>query len=212
MAFSVAPRLTQTQQVAFVRTWTGAAQRASQQLGIPYQWVLAQWAMETDYGTQPTMGANNPGNVGNLGHGRWQAYPSQAAFVRAYVASMRTDFAHQINAIQVERVSVAGRGGPPPVTLQQFFNGPQTYDPSTTTYGNNVANFLPSIEALTHSSAGTANPNLVATEPGATGGPGWLAGLEAWVTKEAVLVLLILGLIVLLVLLAAKGLGLLGPG
>ena len=210
MPFSAAPQITQGQQVAFVKSWTGAAQNAGKQLGIPWQWVLAQWAMETGYGTQPTMGPNNPGNVGNLGNGRWQAYASKKAFTSAYVSAMRSDFAHQINAIQVERVSVAGRGGPPPVTPQQFFNGPQTYDPSTTTYGNNVANFLPSIEALTHSSAGTANPNLVAEEPGKTGGPGWLAGLEAWVTKEAVFVLLILGLIVLLVLLAAKGLGIIG--
>ena len=211
MPFSAAPQITQGQQAAFVHSWTAAAQNAGKQLGIPWQWVLSQWAMETAYGTQPTMGANNPGNVGNLGHGRWQSYSSQSSFVKAYVSAMRSDFAHQINSIQVQRVSVAGRGGPPEVTLSEFFNGPQKYDPSTTTYGNNVANFLPTIESLTGTKAGNANPNLVAEEPNAVG-PSWLSSLESWVTKEALFVLLILGLIVILVLMAAKGLGIIGGG
>ncbi len=211
MPFSAAPSITQAQQLAFINSWKSSAQSAASQLGIPWQWVMAQWAMESGWGTQPGMGANNPGNVGQT-HGGWTNYGSQKSFVSAYVSAMRSDFAHQINAIQVSRVSVSGRGGPPEVTLSDFFNGPQSYDPSTTTYGNLVGSVLPTVESLTGTKAGNANPNLVATEPGATGGPGWLAGLEAWVTKEAVLVLLILGLIVLLVLLAAKGLGLLGPG
>ena len=211
MPLAIGPEITQGQQASFVRQWTGPAQNAAKQLGIPYQWVLAQWAMETGYGTQPNMGRNNPGNVGNLGSGGWQGYASAGSFVQAYVAAIRSDFRHQINAIQVSRVSVSGRGGQPPITLQQFFNGPQSYDPSTTTYGNRVASVLPTIERITHSSVAGANPNLVAEEPGKTS-PSWLAGLEAWVTKEALFVLLLLGLLVLLVLMAAKGLGLIGGG
>lgn len=210
MPFSAAPSISQAQQLAFINTWKSSAQSAASQLGIPWQWVMAQWAMESGWGTQPGMGANNPGNVGRT-NGGWTNYGSQKSFVSAYVSAMRTDFAHQINAIQVSRVSVSGRGGPPEVTLSDFFNGPQSYDHSTTTYGNLVGSVLPTVESLTGTTAGNANPNSVASEPNKVS-PSWLSSLESWVSKELLFVALVLGLLVLLILMAAKGLGLIGGG
>ena len=69
-------------QASFIHFWKKYAQQASGKLGIPYQWILAQWAMETAYGSQPNMGKFNPGNVGNL-NGSWQNYSSPSYTVRA---------------------------------------------------------------------------------------------------------------------------------
>lgn len=211
MPFSAAPSISQAQQVAFINSWKSSAQSAASQLGIPWQWVMAQWAMETAWGTQGNMGANNPGDVGPV-NGGWTNFSSQKAFTTEYVNTMRTAFAHQINAIHTQFISNAALHLPQPVvTVQDFFNGPQKYDPTNPTYGNNVANFLPTVEALTGTKAGNANAAYVAQEPGKTS-PSWLASLESWVSKELLFLALVLGLLVLLILMAAKGLGLIGGG
>ena len=209
MPFSAAPSITQTQQQAFLARWTASAKTAGSQLGIPYQWVLSQWAYESGWGTHPN-GTYNVAGIG--GAGNPVNFSSQSAFVKEYVSSIRSDFARQIDAIQVQRVSVAGRGGSPPVTIEQFFNGPNRYDPANTQYGSDLAPVLKTVESLTGTHVAGANPNLVAEEPGKVPGPSWLASLEAWAGKEAIFVALILGLVVILVLMAAKGLGLIGKG
>lgn len=83
--------------------------------------------METGYGAQPNMGQNNPGNVGNLGHGHWQNYQSPAQFVSAYVASMKADFPYFAHPVS----------GTP--TVADVFGGHQRYAPGTSSYNTNVS-------------------------------------------------------------------------
>jgi len=136
------------QDVAFLHYWEPYAKQAAGKLGIPYTWILAQWAMETDFGAQPNMGINNPGNVGNLGNG-WQNYTSPTNFVKAYVAAMQADFP-KLQQIQYQAQLPPSRWRPiiypQNDTPQDILNGPNRYDPSVTDYGKLVANFLPTVD------------------------------------------------------------------
>ena len=81
----------------FVATWTPAAQDAGAQLGIPWQWVLAQWGLESGYGQSTgtpaaaNLAAGNPADLKTSG-GTWASFSSPASFVSAYVAAMRSDY------------------------------------------------------------------------------------------------------------------------
>lgn len=119
---------TNAQVQSFIAKWSAAANQAGQQLGIPPAYILGQWGMETGWGTQPNMGQNNPGNVGNLG-GSWQNYGSQQAFVNEYVASVKSDFPYFQHPVS---------SGVP--TVAQVFGGHQSYDPSNPNYNVNVQN------------------------------------------------------------------------
>lgn len=117
---------TTAQVQAFVAQWQGAANTASQQLDIPASYILAQWGMESAYGTEQVGGGqNNPGNVGNLGGGNFVNYASQSDFVNAYVKSMMADFPYFKNPI-------------PNPTIANIFGGKQSYDPSNGNYNVNV--------------------------------------------------------------------------
>ncbi len=81
----------------FVAQWTAPAQQAGAQLGLPWQWVLAQWGLESGYGSAaPSTPAaanlqnNNPADLG--GPGAWQSFPTPASFVSAYVSTIRQDY------------------------------------------------------------------------------------------------------------------------
>ncbi len=115
------------QQLAFLTNWIGAAESASKQLHIPAVYILGQWAMESGWGTQPNMGQNNPGNVGNLGGGGWQNYSSQSSFVSAYVAAMQNDFPYFQHPVTNP-------------TIADIFGGRQRYDPGNPNYNQNVTN------------------------------------------------------------------------
>lgn len=132
---------------SFATAWTPAAKKAAAQLGVPYQWVLAQWAMETANGTQGNMGVNNPGNV-LTASGAPKSFASPAAFLSEYVASVKNDFPH-----------LTGAKSP-----QQAFNGAQSYDPGVTNYGQRVASRLQSLTSL-----GAFSPSAA---PTLLGGPG----------------------------------------
>lgn len=74
---------------AFIQNYTGAAQYAAGQIGVPPQYVLGQWALETGWGTK-FAGAYNLGNVqGN--DPRPRSYKSLNEGVNAYVNVMKLD-------------------------------------------------------------------------------------------------------------------------
>lgn len=75
----------------FVKQWSPAANAAAAQLKIPASFILAQWGMETAWGTQPGMGQNNPGNI-MTPSGNPKPFSSVAAFISEYVPTMRGDF------------------------------------------------------------------------------------------------------------------------
>lgn len=111
---------------AFAAEWGNAAQQASQQLGIPAIDILGQWGMESNYGTEMS-GANNPGNVGNLGGGHFVDYPSQSSFVSAYVAATKNDFPYFQHPFKG-------------ATIANIFGGVQRYNPGNNSYNVNVQN------------------------------------------------------------------------
>jgi hypothetical protein len=115
----------------FVSQWIAAAASASDQLGVPTAYILGQWGMETAWGTQPNMGQNNPGNVGNLGGGKFQNYSSADSFVKNYVGSMRNDFP----ALKGGAISVSGD---PSKDMSIIYGGNQKYDPGNAGYWKSV--------------------------------------------------------------------------
>lgn len=82
---------------AFVAAWKPAAQDAAAQLGLPWEWVLAQWGLESGYGQSTgtpaasNLAAGNPADL-KTSSGSWASFSSPAAFVAAYVAAMRADY------------------------------------------------------------------------------------------------------------------------
>lgn len=151
----------------FERQWAKSARTAGKMLGIPWQYVLGQWGMETAWGKEPPyiMGKNNPGNVGNLG-GHFVNYPSQQAFVKSYVASMKNDFPYFRHPLK--------HGTP---TIGQVFNGPQKYDPGTTTYGVNVAG---GVTALGNTSGLPKGYLNMSGDTGVNNPPGGWTTIEQW--------------------------------
>ena len=205
-------------QASFINFWKKYAKQASGKLGIPYQWILAQWAMETAYGSQPNMGKFNPGNVGNL-NGSWQNYSSPSAFVSAYVSAMKNDFPKLANG---------GLAAIPPferghlgvstaiLTPQDVLNGPNKYDPNNTTYGQNVANALPTVDQILkvpYSLSGEVGPGGTGAAKAANKGASQTAnaisnmftGPETFVKKYFVEGLILVGLMILIIILLYKG-------
>lgn len=78
-----------SEQRSFIAQYGSAAQSASTRLGIPQQYVLGQWALETGWGTK-FAGSYNVGNVqGNDPVPR--SYKSLDEGVNAYVKVMQLD-------------------------------------------------------------------------------------------------------------------------
>ncbi len=78
---------TLTEQKNFVAKYSSYAQKASATLGIPQQYILAQWALETGYGTK-FAGKYNLGNVqGN--NPKPYDYTSYEQGVGAYVSTLQ---------------------------------------------------------------------------------------------------------------------------
>lgn len=120
---------TKAQVQQFAATNTPAAKVAAARLHIPWPWVLAQWAHETGYGTQPHMGAHNLGNILSTTHTPIN-FPSEAAFINSYVASTKADFPNLTT-------------GHTPVTA---FGGRQSYSPNTPNYGAGVQGALQTLQ------------------------------------------------------------------
>ena len=206
-------------QASFINFWKKYAKQASGKLGIPYQWILAQWAMETAYGSQPNMGKFNPGNVGNL-NGSWQNYSSPSAFVSAYVSAMQNDFPKLgKNGLSTLVPSGSARGGMaiPVLTPQQVLNGPNKYDPLNTTYGQNVANALPTVDQILGVPYHLSSPVGPGTTSSQKAGPiNASKGIESaignvftspenFIKKYFVEGLILVGLMILIIILLYKG-------
>lgn len=88
---------TESQIQAFINKWKGPAAAAAKSLNIPTAYVLAQWGMESNYGTQtPTGSPYNLAGIkctnGNCA-GPYQVFTNAESFVQAYTQSVHNDFA-----------------------------------------------------------------------------------------------------------------------
>lgn len=82
---------------AYVAEWEPAARQAAGELGIPWQWVLAQWGVEYGFANGPQQGENNPADLRALpgqsaSAGGWANFSSVSEFVDEYVRTVRNDF------------------------------------------------------------------------------------------------------------------------
>lgn len=78
--------------VSFANKYGAAAKQAAASLHVPAAWVLAQWGEETNFGAQPNMGANNPGNI--MSGSTPANFATSTDFVQSYVASVKNDFGY----------------------------------------------------------------------------------------------------------------------
>jgi hypothetical protein len=132
----------------FVATWTPAAQDAGAQLGIPWQWVLAQWGLESGYGQSvgtpaaANLAAGNPADLKASGGG-WASFSSQPSFVQAYVAAMRADYGQAWSGLS-GAPSVGQVLGAPQAAGSSYYGGQ-----SAASYGHAVASSLRQLAAVT---------------------------------------------------------------
>ena len=110
---------TLNQEASFIKRWEPSAQQASLQLGIPASYVLAQWAYETGWGTQPHMGHNNPGNIMSQGH--LVNFSSISQFLQQYESAVSSDFPYIQIAMMNENGTVV------PASPATVFGGNQKY-------------------------------------------------------------------------------------
>ncbi len=157
------------QRLKFIDLYAPYARQAGQALHIPPIYVLAQWAMESDFGLKPN-GTFNVAGLGGAGHP--MGFQSPSAFVAAYVASMKADFPYFAHPVT---------SGTP--TLAEVFGGSQRYNPGNTTYNQNVANALSTLQSQFGSvlpkdfAMKPLNPGSVPQPSTATNSAGPLAGL-----------------------------------
>lgn len=144
---------------AFYQQYGQAAQQAAAQLGIPWQWVLAQWGVETGWATAA---GNNPGNVaspagtpgvtsptGGGSNGRFATFGSLSQFVSQYVASIEADF------------PAANQGGSQTVTgfFGQYTPGsPYSSTTAAPDYASAVVSRLDQLDAWLSSQIGGFSP------------------------------------------------------
>ena len=76
------------QQIDFINQYSSTANQTGQALGIPYQYILSQWALETSWGTQ-FAGSNNLGNVSP--DGQAANYGTIAKGVSAYQSTLQNE-------------------------------------------------------------------------------------------------------------------------
>ena len=157
----------------FAKEWGPSANTASKQLGIPANWIIAQWGYETGWGTgDPVSSNNNPGNLGGAMH--LMSFSTKPAFVTAYVSAMKNDFPF-FNSIAYRGIDA--KGVP---SIGSVYGGNQTYDPGNTTYANKVAQALQTLNTVTGSKTGLTapyNPGLQYMAPSVSKGyslPSWL--------------------------------------
>lgn len=131
---------------AFIQNYGAAAQYAAGKIGVPPQYVLGQWALETGWGTQ-FAGAYNLGNVqGN--DPRPRSYKSLAEGVNAYV-----------NVMNLERYSAARQSTNPGEFGINLKMAGYATDPD---YAFKIGSVINSVQALA--------PIVSSTGGGATGG------------------------------------------
>ena len=131
-----------SQQLKFVKEAMPFAKEAGNQLGIPWQWVLSQWAFESGWGTEPGM-KYDWGNIMTTG-GRLAPQPNNnpQTFVTLYVNSFMNDFPGYNHAKKGQAI-----------TIQSLMNGKQQYglnnqNQPITNYGSTVSGIFSNLKAL----------------------------------------------------------------
>ena len=146
----------------FVATYQDAARSAASQLGLPWQWVLAQWGMES--GWNPAI-PSNPGFITNpqgasgvqqvqtsQGPRAFPVYPDLATFVQQYVSAFKADFPGYRSAQALVNAQASGLGGGPlanfttQFSVASVFGGAQNYDPGNAGYASSVQGALSTLQ------------------------------------------------------------------
>lgn len=115
---------------SFVQSLLPWAQNASAATGLPTDFILSQWALETGSGTSPAFLSGN--NVGGIGPGTPNYYPSLDAGVNAYVTT--------INSPRYAGANSVGS----PLAIGDYLNG-AGYS-TTPDYGSRVNTLLPQVD------------------------------------------------------------------
>lgn len=162
----------------FIHMWKPSAQQASQALGIPWQWILAQWGMETAWGTQhPVVGVNNPGNLKKLpgqSGNVFANFKNAEQFVQEYIRTMKSTFPSlslQNPPTDVQGIAPSGLSMSNPLrhflTLEQFVKG-QTYSTGKASPANST-NYLTMIKNGLNvlGQYGIQSPGIASTVSGA---------------------------------------------
>lgn len=130
------------QQQQFVTYWTPYAKQAGSSLGIPWQWVLQQWAHESGWSLQ-TSGTNNPGGIKTIGSrvapSTFANFSSPEAFVKNYVGTFQSDF---------PAYNLLKNGTTTHMSIMQLFGGNQIYNPNNPNYASEVAAIAQNLSAL----------------------------------------------------------------
>lgn len=142
---------TTAQQHAFIKFWTPYAKQAGSALGVPWQWVLSQWAFESGWQLN-TPGQYNPGNIETLGSRvsapQFENFSNPSQFVQQYVHVFSFDFPaySTLNTGQSKMLSIA-----------ELLGKNQTYDPTNPGYGTQVAGMIGTLRRLGVPSPTSAN-------------------------------------------------------
>lgn len=148
---------TLNQEASFIKRWEPAAQQASQKLGIPASYVLAQWAAETGWGTQNPMGKNNPGNILQP-NGQPINFSTVTDFINEYIPSVLSDFPYLQIAMSENNGIIV------PSSPQTIFGGNQTYakppvGKNASWYGPYVQSVYDTLENITKGHQNKLNSN-----------------------------------------------------
>lgn len=161
---------------AFIAQWSSAASAAGKALGIEPAYVLAQWAMESNYGQSPA-GTNNVAGIKcsgrNCSSNGFQNFTSQASFANAYVKSVSSDFSY----FQSSKVPFGSRYSTAPSVSEVFGSyvpGHAYASIPASSYASRVSSFLNAL-----GTTGTQTPNSASPTPGvsAPSGPGIFGNL-----------------------------------
>lgn len=90
---------TSAQEQSFISTWFPWAEQAASQIGVATDTVLAQWAVESGWGTNTGASAdNNPGALMDSTGNALEDYSSPSAFVSDYVSTIDNNFSGAVNS------------------------------------------------------------------------------------------------------------------
>lgn len=121
-------------QADFIKSMQGYAMTAGASLGMPYQVILAQWALESTYGTSDL--ANRANNFAGIKYtdnadfksGSYSGYNSVTKFVSDYIRVMNLSY---YNAVR--------NAGGIRETIEAFGNSPYAEDPN---YANKLLSII----------------------------------------------------------------------
>lgn len=156
---------TQAQINAFRQNYTAAAQSVSAQTGIDWQVILAQWGLESGYGTSQVAQGGNLGGLEtaalqdsgiNASGGRFATFPTLQSFVNADAAYLNTKLYAGVRKAADQGASASTQAAD--IAAAGYDNGSPT--PS---YGTGIMNVL---DTLFGGSVGSASiPTNTMTNP-----------------------------------------------